>query len=217
MKKIWFVAFLFAAGLPAQAYERVPNQAKSLAAERPYAERMKEGIDERVQRADAWYAARLAEKAEGPQTALFSFSKRLDKDDLARLLDDCRCEVLQVQRTVGETQLSFGAHDLSTDKQYFADLATQFEKYLMNSLTEMDADLKQADDTSRRWTLQRYSAYSKALTALRTDGMTFNGLMVRGTLPAIDALRAKAQPRVLAVELVPGTKLPFAIPLEIYE
>lgn len=216
------VALAVAASGPAAAQRNIPPGA-DLAKESavPHSERMRAGIELRMQRADENFATmKMQKSATSRASALVSLSKRIDLGEANAILTRCAADVHQLHRTVGEMQLAYPATTpLLQDHAFAQQLHDDYVSFLEFRLNSLDADRRsiQPDEKERLWWHgQEYSAISKALAEARTQPVRFNGLLVSGSVDAIECVATAPELATLAVEPVAGSRRPFAIPLETY-
>ena len=110
---------LSALALNAQAQNRAgQDRYKSTAGQSTHAEKMRQSIEARIARASAAYekAAKSSDES-APIVGLVSFRERLTISDLKQLRAACGGQLLELQRTIGETQMGWevSAEQLSSE------------------------------------------------------------------------------------------------------
>lgn len=182
-------------------------------------ERMKEGIAERIQRAQDNYKIALQKKSSASEIALVSLSRRINVHELKDALRTCKCELLEIHRTVGETQMTFGSNNEAVaDSLFEGKVSKDFIKQLKSSMTVIEADRRSFanEPASLRWVLQQQAAFSDALALTRQKGFLLNGFLIRADVENISTMQDKLGSLVLAIEFMQGSRRFFAIPLEVY-
>jgi hypothetical protein len=214
------LAFALAAILDVHAQNRAgQDRYKTVAPQSAHAEKMQQSIDARIARASEGYekAAKVADPA-ARIVGLVSLRERITLASLDQLRAACACQILAVQRTIGETQMGWGlTNEQLASATYMRNLEAEYKAQLESTIGDLEVELRQvpADSPQARYSRQKLAAFSNALAELRASGLMLNGVVFAATPPGLAKVRAQAP--VLAIEIMTGTQQAFAIPLEIYQ
>jgi hypothetical protein len=181
--------------------------------------RLKESLARRIQAADrALHEARS--KASGNETvmAVVSFSTRLPPSRIASLVGPCDCSIFKGFRSVGDMQMSLGIDRetlLRRDGEAFIARAFSGEGMMpppppmapFSGATSESEKLRQAAEDAE---------IEKVMATARNGHIVLDGVLLRGPLADVLALRDRAGGDILAIEFV-GRQIPFAIPLDQYQ
>jgi hypothetical protein len=211
---------LSAMALAVQAEDRAgQDRYKSTAGQSTHAEKMRQSLDARIARASAGYEKAAKTSDESAQiVGLVSFSDRLTIAEVKHLRAACDCQVLELQRTIGETQMGWevSAEQLSSEP-YVQRIESEYRAHLEFVLGELEVELQRepADSPQSRYSRQKLAAFSSALAEARATGLKLNGVIFAA--PPSGLAKIKSQAPVLAIEIMSGSQHAFAIPLEIYQ
>jgi len=163
-------------------------------------ERIREGHELRIANARRSFAG-WAATAQGDATALVSFSAHLPPARIRELLTACKCEPLQLYRTIGELQLSGGDPRKlfmpDADRSLGDDLAEALEFRLDATKGPPPPDRLTPEEAQRQERANR--AEKAVLSDARAGRPRFTGVFVRGSPDGLRALAAS--PDVLALEI----------------
>jgi hypothetical protein len=220
LRSVSLALALSAMALHAQAEDRAgQDRYKSTAAQSAHADKMRQSIDARIARASAGYEkATKATDASAQLIGLVSFSERLTPAHLTQLRAACACQIVEVQRTIGETQMAWNASaEQLSSEPFMRNLESEYRAHLESVISELEVELKQepSDSPQSRYSRQKLAAFSTALAEARSGGVKFNGVVFAATPTGLAAIKAQAP--VLAIEIMTGSQRRFAIPLEIYQ
>jgi hypothetical protein len=179
---------------------------------------MSRGVQERINRASLEYRAlKLKGGSDEQVVALISLSSRIPLTRIRSVVEQCRCELLQVQRTVGELQVSINTSNAQLRQPSFASsLEHELLAFLEFRLTSLELNKKDARGLTLEFMQHEYAAVSEALAESKKKGASINGLLVRATPGGLESIFSTLDGQILATEMVVGSARPFAIPLEIY-
>ncbi len=190
------------------------------AAEDSYEQRAQQSIARRLSRAQQQFEhAKREEASDTNKTALLSFNQTISLDKVLTVIDVCRCRLLEIHRTIGETQMSWGTSTARlADLRERTQLERDFISILERSLTDIDAEVPQVEPNSAhsRWLGQKREAFAATLTKVKANGFEVNGLTVQATIADLEEIRTRFAADLLAIEFMEGTARMFAIPLQLY-
>jgi hypothetical protein len=182
---------------------------------------MKAGIRNRIERANHHDSLirDSAAKISG-YNILISFSERVSLAAIRDIVRLCACEILELQLTVGETQMAFSIdpariNDRSLEKELTDELISNLKRHIATADAERTA--KEYGPRHMAHAAQTHAAMSAALARTQESGIRFNGILIRSDASGLERVRQAFQSSILAVEFSPKNIRAFAIPLEVYK
>jgi hypothetical protein len=183
---------------------------------------MRRGIAERISRAKGQLDQAEQDGPNQQREVLLSLGSPFNLEGIREIVRECECKIIQLQKTIGELQMAF---PVTNDLLFSPEFEGEFKRTLTSTLefritTSESYREAQTTQAGRDFAAQENAAVSRALAELRetSDGRpTVNGLLLSGKASDIRKTLKERPGTFIAVEVVTGSRRPFAVPLDVYK